>query len=213
MDKKKKIIIISAIIIVVLALIIGIVYLFVTKKSGKNEISKVQNLYETLKNKNSYAFETILDDNNKFYYAKLDDKAYTDTIYKGNESKYIIKDGNSYLLVDDMKAYYTYANNEIDLNKIEVELQNIKDQPYEKGKEKIDNKEYFYEEYKMATELSMGIIPEDDNENIVTRFYFKGDKLEYIKTIKGEKQELLKVDILDNVNKDLFEIPSDYQSR
>ena len=44
-----------------------------------------------------------------------------------------------------------------------------------------------------------------------TRFYFDGDKLVYIKTIIGDKQEVLKVDLSYNVDSKLFEIPSDYQ--
>ena len=50
-----------------------------------------------------------------------------------------------------------------------------------------------------------------ENEEVKTRFYFKGDKLAYIKTIIGEKQELLKVDISYDVDNNLFEIPSDYK--
>ena len=41
--------------------------------------------------KTSYTFTTTLDENNKLYYAKLDGKAYTGTLYQGNESKFIIK--------------------------------------------------------------------------------------------------------------------------
>ena len=37
------------------------------------------------------------------------------------------------------------------------------------------------------------------------------NKLEYIKPIVGNKQELLKVDISDDVDNNLFEIPSEYK--
>ena len=49
------------------------------------------------------------------------------------------------------------------------------------------------------------------NEEVKTRFYFEGDKLAYIKTIIGGKQELLKVDISYNIDNKLFEIPSNYE--
>ena len=51
----------------------------------------------------------------------------------------------------------------------------------------------------------------EEDQEVKTRFYFDGDKLVYIKTIIGDKQELLKVDISDNVDNNLFEIPSDYK--
>ncbi len=43
-----------------------------------------------------------------------------------------------------------------------------------------------------------------------TRLYFQGDKLVYIKTIAGDKQELLKVENTYKVDNQLFNIPSDY---
>ena len=210
MSKKKKIIIISIVAVIVLAIIIGLICFFVAKNSGENKMSKVQKLYDNLKNKTSYSFTTTLDENNKLYYAKLDGKAYTDTVYQGNESKFIIKDGNSYLLADDIKGYYTYTNNEVDLNKIELALEEIKDESYVEGTEKVDNKNYSYEEYNGITGLSIGMTEEEGKE-IKTRFYFKGNKLEYIKTIDGDKQELLKVETSDKVDSNLFEIPSDYK--
>lgn len=51
----------------------------------------VQKLYEELKSKESYSFITTLDNNNKMYYAKQQNKAYIETIYDGSESKFIIK--------------------------------------------------------------------------------------------------------------------------
>ena len=51
-----------------------------------------------------------------------------------------------------------------------------------------------------------------DEEKAKTRFYFEGDQLVYIKTIIEDEQELLKVDISNQVDEKLFEIPSDYES-
>ena len=45
-----------------------------------------------------------------------------------------------------------------------------------------------------------------------TRIYYDNDKIVYIKTIAGDEQELLKVDILyGNVKNDYFNIPSEYK--
>lgn len=209
---KKRIVLISVIAIVVVILIAGLMCYFVTKEKSEEDILRLNQLYETLQSKNSYSFTTTLNDNNKIYYVTLENKAYIDTIYKGTESKFIIKDGNSYLIMDDAKAYYTYQNNETDLNKVELELKNIKELEHEKGDEKIENRTYKYEEYKTLTTFTMMDTSEiKENEEVKTRFYFNGDKLAYIKTIIGEKQELLKVDISYNVDNNLFEIPSDYK--
>ena len=52
---------------------------------------------------------------------------------------------------------------------------------------------------------------ETNEEDIKTRFYFdKEDNLVYIQTIKGAKQELLKVNIQKEVDDSIFEIPSNY---
>ena len=81
----------------------------------------------------------------------------------------------------------------------------------EKGKEKIENKTYTYEEYNTVTKFVMMDNSENEGQEIKTKFYFDGNKLEYIKTIVGNKQELLKVDISDDVDNNLFEIPSEYK--
>ena len=202
--QKKKILIILIVIILIIACCGGIA-LYMTQTDTKNEnYFGVQKLYEELKSKESYSFITTLDNNNKMYYAKQQNKAYIETIYDGSESKFIIKDGNSYLMMDDSKTYYTYKNNEIDLNKIESSLD-------EKGKEKIENKTYTYEEYNTVTKFVMMDNSENEGQEIKTKFYFDGNKLEYIKTIVGNKQELLKVDISDDVDNNLFEIPSEYK--
>lgn len=209
--QKKKILIILIVIILIIACCGGIA-LYMTQTDTKNEnYFGVQKLYEELKSKESYSFITTLDNNNKMYYAKQQNKAYIETIYDGSESKFIIKDGNSYLMMDDSKTYYTYKNNEIDLNKIESSLEEIKDTEYEKGKEKIKNKTYTYEEYNTVTKFVMMNNSENEGQEIKTKFYFDGNKLEYIKTIVGNKQELLKVDISDDVDNNLFEIPSEYK--
>lgn len=212
MERKKKIMLILGIAILVILIIGGIIWYFSSKGNTKEGVSKLNLLYKDLESKETYSFSTSLDDNNQMYYAKSSDKAYVDTIYNDTESKFIIRDGNSYLLIENSKVYYTYNNNETDLNKIEVDLENFKDAEFEKGKEKIEGTTYEYEEYKILTDLTMQDTSDlTSSEEVKTRFYFKDDKLVYIKTKIGEKQELLKVDISYNVDNNLFEIPSDYK--
>ena len=79
-------------------------------------------------------------------------------------------------------------------------------------KERIDNKIFQYEEYKVLTTLTMMDTSENkDKQEVRTRFYFEDSKLAYIETTKGEKQELLKVDVSYKADSNLFEIPSNYK--
>lgn len=213
MDKKKKTRLVLVVAVMIIAIVMGWVWYLLEKGDTQEGISKVSKLYETLQAKNTYSFTTTLNNENQMFYAKQGNKAYTDTIYNGSESKFIIKDGNSYLLMDERKVYYTYANNETDLNKVEVQLNTLKDMEYETGKEEIENKTYSYEEYQTITDFAMNYISEnEENQEGKTRLYFKNNNLVYIKTILGEKEELLKVDISDKVDSELFEIPSNYKA-
>lgn len=230
MDKKKKIIVISVIVgFLVIVTILGIV--FNNKDEGEYSASssRTARLYNELANKNMYSFKTTLDDDNSMFYAKKDNVAYVDTLYQGNDSKFVVKDGNSYLLRDVDKIYYTYENNDSDANMVQEALENVKDLKYEKGKEAIEGKTYNYEEYDISTAFSFKYFDEetsqDENEDdgeedttseesmIKTRFYYNGNELVYIKTIAGDNEELLKVEIQDTADDKLFEIPSDYSER
>ena len=213
MEKKKKIILITVISIILIVSIVGLTIFLVNKNNSVESSNglKTAKLYDELKNKNEYSFTTTLDEDNKMYYAKNNDTAYIDTIYENDESKFIVRDGNSYLLNDSDKVYYTYKNNETDLRKIELQLENIKDLECVQGTEKIENKQYKYEEYAVETDFLFKYFEGSDMKNVKTRFYYDGDRLAYIKTIVGDYQELLKVDISYKVDNKLFELPSDYE--
>mgnify|MGYP001057782825 FL=1 len=50
-----------------------------------------------------------------------------------------------------------------------------------------------------------------DENDVKTRFYFDSkDNLVYIKTIYGDKHELLKVSLTNDIDSSVFEIPADY---
>ena len=218
MSKKKKLIIISVPSLIIIAIIIGLI-IFLTSKNNNNEadtnLSKISKLYQELSEEKAFSITTTIDDNNKQIYAKNNDTnmAYIDTIYNGEESKFVIKEGNSYLLKDENKIYYTYQNNEIDLNKVLEQLNEIKDSQLLEGKEEINGQEFDYLEYTEITNFAIKISEEDDTEDIKTRFYFNKDDLVYIKTIAGNNQELLSVEISYDIDSNLFEIPEDYRAR
>ena len=213
MDKKKKTIL-AVVSVVVLLVTLGIVWYLVvnnTNGSSNNQTknSEVSKLYETLQANNVFSFELSLDEENTMYYAKSNDMAYIDTVFNGKETKYLVRDGNTYLLVEDTKTYYAYSNNSLELNKVTKQLGELKELEYETGRERINNESYSYEEYFGATDFAMGDFTEN-SEDVKTRFYFDGDELVYIKTIEGDQEELLKVNISYNVDENLFQIPSDY---
>lgn len=215
MEKNKKIIIVASVIAVVA--IIAIILFFTIKGNNENgQVSKLNAYYERLKDASTYSFSVSLDDQNNILYQKQSNKAYVNTNYKGINSKYIIRDGNTYLIRDDDKVYYTYSNNETELYMIEVILEDIKDNEVTTGKEKIEDQNYYYEEFEGISGFYFGELsykPEEKPElNIKTRFYFKNNDLVYIKTIIDENtQQLLKVDYSKNVDNKLVEIPSEYE--
>ena len=210
MDKTKKIILISVISVVVIILIAVGIWLVVrgnNENNGENQISKIQELYNTLSEKDTYSFKTTVDDNNSSYFAKQGDKSYMEVKIDGETSKYLMMDGNMYYIIDSQEAYYTYTNNQTYLNKIEVQLEALLNMEHGEGREEINNRQYDYEEY--GNTACFAIKP-FETESSTTRFYFRGDELQYIKTISGEEQETLEVEISDNVDTNLFQLPEGY---
>ena len=117
----------------------------------------------------------------------------------------IYKDKVSYLISHEEKSYIKTEGENENLTKedalfiSEEELEDIKKQEYKTGKEKVEGKEYEYEEFK-------------DDEDITRRYYFEGDNLVYIKTIDKDEEELIKViELSNNVDEKLFEIPAEYE--
>lgn len=208
----KKAIIIACIVAVVILAIAGIVIWRINKNEGPQVgQSKTIKLYEELIQKGKYNFNTFLNEENKVFYSKGEKEAYLDSTFEGRESKYVIKNGNSYLLNDEDMVFYTYHNNEMGLRKIETELEKVKGLECVSGKETIGNKEYNYEEYNVATNFMFKFFDTLENKNVKTTFYYDGSKLAYIKTKVGDYEELLRVDISYNVNSELFEIPANYK--
>ena len=115
----------------------------------------------------------------------------------------VYKDNTTYIISHNEKMYMKQEGKdeesfeEMSLFK-EDELEEMKDKDFTTGKETIEGTEYEYEEY---------------NEDGVTRYYFSGNELRYMKNINNGEEQLLKINnISSQVDDSLFEIPSDYQS-
>ena len=213
-NKENKKVIIIFIIIAIVAVCLGIISCFLLVPNTSKELSfSINELYESLKQEQAYSINLTLDENNKSLYAKQSNIAYLDDILNGVETEMLIKNGNTYLIKDEDKVYYVFKNNETNLNKIEDILEALKDKEYQTGEEKIDNKSYSYIEFNQLTDLVIMNTSNIKSDTKKTRFYFDGKDLKYIKTIAGNKEELLKVTISKDVDNKLFQIPSDYEEK
>lgn len=213
MLKSKRNIIVIVIALVILSIVIGISIL--VKKNEKVDIQKntlTSKLCQEVKEKNEIAYTRTLDENNKITIVIKGDKAYKEVVLDGNKKIYIVRDGNTFYLNDIEKEYYKYENNDEMLTEIKKQFDNLNLSELKIGKERINGKKYKYEEISKCQDFLFNENLSVNNlEYAKTRFYYKNEKLLYIKTIVGEKQELIKIDInYDNINDDYFKIPSDY---
>lgn len=213
---KKTMIIIGIIILVVV--IIGVIIFALSSKNKTNkteqtESVEIQKNYEKIANSKEMTFTITLDENNKETIVIKDGQAYKETTRNGVTYKYIVKGNDTYFVDDSNKTYYTYKNNTEISTEIQQKLSKLKEMSSNTGKEKVNGKNYQYEEFEKYQDfLINNKIAVTDLTKAKTRIYYDNDKIVYIKTIAGDEEELLKVDIsYGNVKNDYFNIPSEYK--
>lgn len=213
---KKPMIIIGIIILVVV--IIGVIIFALSSKNKTNkteqtESVEIQKNYEKIANSKEMTFTTTLDENNRETIVIKDGQAYKETTRNGVTYKYIVKGNDTYFVDDSNKTYYTYKNNTEISTEIQQKLSKLKEMSSNTGKEKVKGKNYQYEEFEKYQDfLINNKIAVTDLTKAKTRIYYDNDKIVYIKTIAGDEEELLKVDIsYGNVKNDYFNIPSEYK--
>ncbi len=213
---KKPMIIIGIIILVVV--IIGVIIFALSSKNKTNkteqtESVEIQKNYEKIANSKEMTFTITLDENNKETIVIKDGQAYKETTRNGVTYKYIVKGNDTYFVDDSNKTYYTYKNNTEISTEIQQKLSKLKEMSSNTGKEKVNGKNYQYEEFEKYQDfLINNKIAVTDLTKVKTRIYYDNDKIVYIKTIAGDEEELLKVDIsYGNVKNDYFNIPSEYK--
>ncbi len=218
-EKRKRIIKRTIICVLIILLTIGVIYggiiltnYLLNKTNGINDLNNILSEYE---NKSQYSVTaTSTENGTSEYYAKLDNSAYIVTQIDGvDEREDLIKDGNTYLIRDEEEAYYKYQNNVTELRKFTNQLGEFENSEYIEGKEKIENKNYEYQEYNGSTDWIYNRDIDKYDENIKTRFYFDDGELVYIKTILGDNQEIVKVEISDDISKATFELPEGYTEK
>lgn len=206
--KKKLIIKLVIAILVILAIIMIISKLF---NNNNTEIHRLANIYEQINTSQTYLFEMERNDENKVIMAKKGDKTIIDQYSKNNHSSTIIKDGNTYLVLHDREEYYVYEPKNVEQNILMDGLKEVLEKTYTTGAEFIKGKRYSYEEYAGSTVFLNSNALNANEEDIKTRFFFDTDgKLTYIKTMTTDNQELLKINITNQVDDSIFEIPSNY---
>lgn len=213
---KKPMIIIGIIILVVV--IIGVIIFALSSKNKTNkteqtESVEIQKNYEKIANSKEMTFTTTLDENNRETIVIKDGQAYKETTRNGVTYKYIVKGNDTYFVDDSNKTYYTYKNNTEISTEIQQKLSKLKEMSSNTGKEKVNGKNYQYKEFEKYQDfLINNKIAVTDLTKAKTRIYYDNDKIVYIKTIAGDEEELLKVDIsYGTVKNDYFNIPSEYK--
>lgn len=213
---KKPMIIIGIIILVVV--IIGVIIFALSSKNKTNkteqtESVEIQKNYEKIANSKEMTFTITLDENNKETIVIKDGQAYKETTRNGVTYKYVVKGNDTYFVDDSNKTYYTYKNNTEISTEIQQKLSKLKEMSSNTGKEKVKGKNYQYEEFEKYQDfLINNKIAATDLTKAKTRIYYDNDKIVYIKTIAGDEEELLKVDIsYGTVKNDYFNIPSEYK--
>ena len=216
---KKKTIIIIAISIIVLLIVIGLICFFVSRANNSEsgdagnsaQESKTIKIYNQLKESEKYQFTRKVNDENQVTIAKSGDRAYEEETFNGKKTYYVVNEGDLYLLNKSTERYYKYQNNDEILHEITDAFSRIEGMTYTEGKEDINEKSYKYEEFKGIQEFLIDSnLYTDNSDEAITRFYYSGDDLKYIKTIVEDKEELLEINIEYNVDDSLFEIPEGY---
>ena len=212
--KKNKGINLILVILVIIGIIFVISKIINSKSSDEQKLAKI---YEDLNSSKSYYFQMERNSNNKIIMAQKGGKTVIDQYSKEGENSTqshtttLIKDNNTYLILHDRKEYYVYEENNVDQTILLDGIKEIMNKDFSRGNEKVRGKKYNYEEYNGSSIFMISNTLNIDENEVKTRFYFdKKDNLVYIKTINGEDTELLKINITQDVDDSIFDIPSDY---
>lgn len=208
MLNKKKVALFIAIPIIIIIAIIVILNL------GKNGGAKIAKIYEKLSKAEAYMFEMTDPSDEKITIAKKNEATCFDMNSENEKVTTLVKDNSTYVISHSRREYTVYNADVAGETVIIDMLENIKDKEYTTGKEKINGKNYEYEEYKGFAGFMRSTNIDLEEEKSSTRFYFSGNNLAYIKTIPQEgEEELLEVKISYDVPDELFEVPSDYTEK
>ena len=209
---RKNVIIISVIGIIVLIL----VAIFI--KNGNS--NKVQNMYKKMSASQEFTFtmeEEVEDFKYKITMAQKGSNVSIESYSDDQHTTTLVVDNEVYYIDHANKEYFydnEYGTDGIDTDIIVASLKEIIKQKYSKGKEEINGKTYYYQEYDNNDVDFVIYANVNEESKIKTRFYFDGDDMKYIKNIitteEETEEELIKTTLSYSVQEELFEIPKDY---
>lgn len=209
MKKKIRIPIVPIILLIVAVIIIAIV---INKNKKTTDEQLLQEEYNKLSSMQSYQFTKEKDSKNKTVVVKNNENTAIDSYSDGMHTTTIIKDNKTYYIIHDKEEYYIYNSANME-NSIVIDwIKDVMTKEYISGEEKVRGRKLKYEEYTGATMFSEATSLDIDESKTKTRFYFDNNKdLVYIKTIyENGTEELQKIEITQEINSKLFEVPSAY---
>lgn len=207
MNKK----VISKVIFIVLIVILVISIIFAIS-NNKKDLSKA--MYKKICEKSSYTFsmeEISSQVEYKLTVSRKEGSICIDSLSQDDHTSTLVKEQESFYINHNTKEYFLYDISQIDADILKNDLKDIENQKYKTGHEKIENKNYYYEEYEGIGAFVLLSDYNIEESSVKTRFYFEKDKIKYIKTVMDNAgEELLKIDFLDDIDETLFQIPEDY---
>ena len=179
--------------------------------------NRVLNMYNKIINSQEYIFsmeEVSADIKYRMSVAKKNNDINIEVNSNEEHTSTLVSKGSAYFIMHDEKEYYEYDSDDIDGDIIISGLKDAVEKKYTSGTESIYGEKYYYEEFEDILTFLI-LLKSDEDALVKTKFYFKGDKIEYIKnTIYHDdgttEEELLKVDLNYTVDASMFEIPEDY---
>jgi len=214
MQKSKKSIFIIFIFIILL-IVIFLIYM-----SINNQKDLTLAMYDKLNTSQKYTI-TIEGEDDGYRYVVTRAQRVTD-ISIDTKSEYeddeehtttLVTDKNAYYIMHNEQEYTTLDSEDIEIDVLLPKMKDIDGKEYQKGKEVIQGKTYYYEEYENI-ETFLILIDVGEEGKLKNKFYYENGKIAYIRNIvelDGEiLEELLKVKCVYDSEDNLFEIPEDY---
>lgn len=211
-SKKTKL---KVFVFIIILIVISLIFIF---NSKENDLTI--SMYNNISSSQNYTI-IIEGEDDKYNYKISMAQRGTDISIDVN-SKYeeeeqhtttLVTEGNAYYIMHNEQEYFTLDSEDIETDILMPIIKDVDEKEYEKGREKIKGKTYYYEEYEGISTYLM-LVDVNEEGILKTRFYYDNGEITYIKNIieqKGEiVEELVKVKCIYDIDNSLFEIPEDY---
>ena len=206
---KKTIAIICGIIIL---LIIALILIF--KGESKD---RVKNMLDKIKNSEKFTFtmeEKTSDIDYRVSMAQRGEDVSIDMYSDEEHTTTLVLKNESYYIMHNDKEYYDNGEEKVESDIVLSGLRNISQKQCTTGKEELNGKTYYFEEYENENMDFIIFANINESSKVKTRFYFNGKNICFIKNFieseDGSQEELIKVTLKYEVDDSLFAIPEDY---